>query len=87
MKKVLAIVAIIAVIAVAVWLVSPLFAGSGNATFMSYAPGAKNMAYVTVDDITGIHPAHADQTGLTDGDRIKVKMGDDGFYTITGGPY
>ncbi len=87
MKKLLYVVAIILVVVIGFWLMRPLFAGNGNATFISYAPGGKNMAYVTVDSITGVHPAHAEQTGLTDGDRVKVKMGRDGLYNITGGPY
>jgi hypothetical protein len=87
MKKVIAVIAIIAVLVIGVLLVRPLFAGDGNATFMSYAPGGKAMAYVTLDDIAGIQAAHADQVGFIQGDRVKVKMGKDGFYNITGGPY
>lgn len=87
MKKVLIVVAIIAVIVIGVLLVRPLFQGKPNATFMSYAPGAENMAYVTVDDLAGVKPARADQTWFSNGDRVKVKMGRDGFYAIVGGPY
>lgn len=87
MKKVLIVIAIVAVVVIGILLVRPLFAGDGNATFMSYAPGGKNMAYITVDAHQGIQPAHAEQANLINGDRIKVKMGDDGFYNITGGPY
>ncbi len=87
MKKVLGVVAIVLVIVIGFWLLRPMFAGNGNATFVSYAPGAKAMAYVTVDKTPGIQPAHAEQTDFTQGDRVKVKMGRDGFYNITGGPY
>jgi hypothetical protein len=87
MKKVFIVIAIIAVIVIGVMLVRPLFAGDGNATFVSYAPGGKAMAYVTLDDISGMQPAHADQVGFIQGDRVKVKMGKDGLYNITGGPY
>jgi hypothetical protein len=87
MKKALVVIVIIAVIALGGLLVRPLFAGNGNATFMSYAPGGKNMAYVTIDDVTGVQPAHADQTWFVSGDRVKVKKSSDGLYDITGGPY
>ena len=87
MKKVIIVIAIVAVVVVGVILVRSLFAGDGNATFMSYAPGGKAMAYVTLDDISGVQAAHADQSGLVQGDRIEVKMGRDGIYNITGGPY
>ncbi len=87
MKKFITIIAIVVVLVVGFMLVRGLFAGDGNATFMSYAPGGKNMAYITVDSVSGVYPAHAEQTGFTNGDRVQVKMGDDGFYAITGGPY
>ncbi len=87
MKKAITVIAIIAVLVIGVLLVRPLFAGDGNATFMSYAPGGKAMAYVTLDDISGVQAAHADQVGFIQGDRVKVKMGKDGLYNITGGPY
>jgi hypothetical protein len=87
MKKLIGVVAIIVVIVIGFWLMRPLFAGNGNATFESYAPGGKAMAYVTLDNAPGIKPAHADQSSLTQGDRVKVKMGKDGLYNITGGPY
>jgi hypothetical protein len=86
-KKVIIVIAIVAVLVIGVLFVRSLSAGDGNATFMSYAPGGKAMAYVTLDDIAGIQAAHADQTDLAQGDRIQVKMGKDGFYNITGGPY
>lgn len=87
MKKVLIVIAVIAVVVVGVLLLRPVFQGHPNATFMSYAPGGQNMAYVTLDDLSGVKPARADQTWFSNGDRVKVKMGRDGFYTITGGPY
>ncbi len=88
MKKFLTVVAIIAVVVIGVLFVRAIFfTGHSNATFISYAPGGKNMAYVTVDDVTGVHAATTEKTDFANGDRVKVKMASDGFYTITGGPY
>ena len=78
---------LILVIAAAAWLLSPALAGDGNATFISYAPGGKNIAYVTLDKATGIHPAHADEGTYINGDRVKVRMSNDGLYEIVKGPY
>ncbi len=88
MKKFVAVVAIILVVVIAFWIVlPPLFTQHGNGTFVSYAPGGRNMAYVTPDDTTGVKLASTDRTDFANGDRVKIKMGNDGIYAITGGPY
>ena len=87
MKKVLAVFAVILLVVIAYWLLAPLIDGRGNATFASYAPGGADMAYVTPDGEQHISPARASQSGLSPGDRVKVRKATDGFYEIVGGPY
>jgi hypothetical protein len=87
MKKVLGIVAVVLLVVIAYWVLTPLLNGRGNATFASYAPGGAEMAYVTPDGAERVAPAHVSQTGLSYGDRVKVRKASDGFYEITGGPY